>query len=263
MNRMLKPTLLAVASMGVLAQTARAQYNPNDLILGFTQSGAANDYIIDLGNANSTVGANGTTLVNLSGDFSLSTFNSTFSGGLAAGVNMGIVGGSQPTVGRDLYMTVLRNGPGTPSLAGSTAPANLGSTAMSSGVGDVAAMLNGLALSPGGSTTISQGNANSWTTWVLGGPDGTGTPSFVADTGKNPMGEGSSSIIYEDLYRGTPGTSGSMTYLGFFTLDTSGGGSLTFTPSVVAVPEPSAYGLIAGGGLLLLALRKQIRSKHA
>ena len=263
MNRMLKPTLLAVAFMALLSQTAQAQYNNNDLILGFTQTAAANDYIIDLGNANTAVGANGSSVVDLSSLFSVSTFNSTFSGGLGSGVNMGVVGGQQSIVGRDLYMTVQRGSLGTPPVAGSTAPGNVGSTPMSSGVGDIAAMVNGLPLSVGGSTTIAQGNANSWLTQILGGPNGQGTPSFVVDTGRNPMGQGLSSVRYEDLYRGTPGSSGSMSYLGYFTLDTSGSGSLTFTPSVVAVPEPSTYSLVAGGGLLLVMLRRHVKSNHA
>ena len=256
MKRFINPNLLALAAGAVLLQSARAQYNANDLVLGFTQTGAQNDYVIDLGNANTAVGANGSSVVDLSSLINITTFNSTFSGGLANGVNMGIVGGNQSLSGRDVYITSLRNGLGAPPVAGSTAPPAVASTPMSSGIGDIATMVNGLGVSAGGSATPAQAAANSWSTLITS----LNPPSFGADTGRNPMGQASSSVIYEDLYRGTPGAA--MNYLGYFTFDTSSGESLTFTPSVVAVPEPSLFGLTAGAGLLVLALRRQLGSRQ-
>jgi hypothetical protein len=258
MKTLVSPNLLALALAAVLSQTARAQYTANDLILGFTQSGAQNDYIIDLGNANTAVGANGSTLVDLSSLVNPATFNGTFAGGLANGVAMGVVGGDQSLAGRDVYITSLRSAIGTPSVPGSTAPASLASTPMSSGVGDLATLVNGLQLSPGGSATPAQAAANSWSTLITS----VTPPSFEADTGRDPTGQATESAIYEDLYRGTPGAA--MTYLGYFTFDTTSGASFTFTPSTsTSIPEPSTCMLVAAAGILVLAWRRRFSSKQA
>ncbi len=67
----------------------------------------------------------------------------------------------------------------------------------------------------------------------------------------------------EDLWRNTrpsaTGAASGWVYEGFFTLNFTSPTTetLTFTP----VPEPSAYGLIAGAGLLVLCYRRQLRSQ--
>src|SRR6516162_11394118 len=81
---------IALASASV-AQVARAGFTVNDLYLGFTQSSAQSDYIIDLGQP-STVGVGGSTVVDLSSDFSFATFNSIFTG-VPVGVTVAVVGG--------------------------------------------------------------------------------------------------------------------------------------------------------------------------
>src|ERR1017187_441324 len=48
MKHLLKNLLIATATVAVAA-SAQAQYHNGDLLLGFTQAGAANDYILDLG----------------------------------------------------------------------------------------------------------------------------------------------------------------------------------------------------------------------
>jgi hypothetical protein len=247
MNRLLKSAVLAGLGFA-LVPTARAQYNNNDLILGFTKSGAQNDYLIDLGNANLGVGVGGTAVKDLSSLFSASTFNTAF-GGLA-GVNMGVVGGNSGFAGRDLYYTVLRGAVGTPSAPGSTAPGALASSPMGSGVGDVAGFVAGLSLSPGGSTTVAQGASTSWSSLIS---PGVNPPSFIIDSGRDPMAQASGTIIYEDLYNATPGNN--FSYDGYFTLDTTTGGNLTFTPAALAVPEPSTSGLLVCGALLAFANR--------
>lgn len=234
----------------VLVSSASAQFNNNDLLLGFSKSGAQNDYIIDLGNANSAVGVGGSAVKDLSSLFSSSTFNTTF-GGLN-GVSMGVVGGTPSFAGRDLYYTVLRGAVLTPDVPGSTAPPSLASSPMGSGVGDVVSLVAGLSLSSGGSTTVAQGSASSWSSLIS---PGVNPPSFTVDSGRDPMAQASGTLIYEDLYRGTPGNN--FAYQGYFTLDTTpgGGSSLTFTPASLAVPEPSTSGLMVSGALLGLASR--------
>jgi hypothetical protein len=127
---------------------------------------------------------------------------------------------------------------------------------MANGANDVAAMsgVSGLNLSAGQSTTVSQSDPNSFNTWILSSTP----PSYFSATGIDPRGSTGGSVLYEDLYRARNNVNGnSFEYLGFFTLDMGGSPSLTFTP--VAVPEPSAYSLFAGCGLLLLLFRYRSR----
>jgi hypothetical protein len=260
MKRFVKTAMLAMSSVLLLSQAANAAINPNDLILGFNQGGGTgpNDYIINLGNASTAVGVGGTAQVDLSGLYSSATFNSLY--GSLAGTSMSVLGGQPATAGRDLYYTVLRtSNVGTPALSGSSAPGSLASTPMATGLNDVGRMVNNLGLAAGTSQTVAQSDANSFFNNVLTVSSG----SFRSDTGRDPSGTvASGSTIFEDLYRAVP--NGAFTYLGYFSLDTSGSGSLLFTPSAfVPVPEPGTYGLIAGSGLLILTLRRQLKGQLA
>jgi hypothetical protein len=209
MKNLLKTTMLGAIAALLVSQNAEAAYSPNDLVLGFNKGAGSgpNDYIIDLGNANSSVGVGGGTFVNLSSYFSLSTFNSLY--GSLGGVSMGVVGGNGATAGRDLYLTVLRTSNfGNSGLAGSSAPGNLASSPMGGGANDIASMINALGLSAGGSAMIAQGDPGSFFNNVLS----TTPPSLLADTGRDPSGSvASGTLIVEDLYRGTPG--GSFSYV--------------------------------------------------
>src|ERR1019366_733262 len=102
MKRLTKAGILAIGA-ALVSQAAQAQFTPNNLYLGLTQSSATSDYLINLGAASSITGQ--ASVVNLSSDFSLSVFNSIFTGG-ATGVSMGVVGGkNQFPSSYDLYMT--------------------------------------------------------------------------------------------------------------------------------------------------------------
>src|SRR5215471_2921314 len=185
MKYMIKMTMLGAVAALLAAQNAEAAYSPNDLILGFNLGGGSgpNDYLIDLGNANTSVGVGGGTFVDLSPSFNLATFNSLY--GSLAGVSMSVVGGNGATAGRDLYLSVLRTSNfGNFGIAGSSAPANLSSSPMGGGANDIASMINSLSLSAGGSMTISQGDPSSFFNNVLN----TTPPSLLADTGRNPSG---------------------------------------------------------------------------
>ena len=133
-------------------------------------------------------------------------------------------------------------------------------TVAKSGVGAVQQMVNGLNITgPGGSATPLFADANSWNTQIA---PTTGNPNnFLGLTGYNPNGIATSSVIVEDLYKGVnSGGTVSMNYVGYFTFDNTGASpSFGFTPSAfVPVPEPATYGLMAGVGLLLLSLRRQL-----
>jgi hypothetical protein len=254
-------SVAAAGSMLLLAQAAHAGFTQNDLVLGFTGAGASgvpNDYIIDLGNATSVVGVGGTAQVNLSSQ--VSQFNSVFTGGLN-GLQVGAAGGINNQINATLYVSAFRNGgAGNPAMAGSPIPANspYANTTAKSAAGSVNSMVTGLNLAnPGSSWVVPFSDPNSWNTWVA--------PTFSSSSvfgilNYNPNGTATSSVIYEDLYKGVNSGGVAMNYVGYFTFDNTGASpSLTFTPSAfVPVPEPATYGMIAGLGLLLVSVRRQV-----
>jgi hypothetical protein len=270
MNRIKKTALVAFcAALGSVA--AQAQYVQGDLLLGFRTGTAANDLESNLGLA-SNVGIGGSTVVDLSGFVSLADINSTFSGGFN-NVDVGVVGArnTSPIAGSPnaIYVTQTRSSLGTPSVAGSATPpsvANLYGTAQldiqTAGSGFNAGSTAGLV--NGHSVNVVRGDAQSWSS-VISQNDQTVAGSFYGDTGINPNGNtGTGLLLYEDLYQELKGAGQNFVYMGYFTLSDNGSAvSLTFTPSGLAVPEPSVYGLLAGAGLLLVSLRHQIRRKQA
>jgi hypothetical protein len=258
MNKFARATILAAVGVLLGATGAHAQYQVNDLILGFDRvdNGGVGpqpaDYVINLGNFQTSVGVGGGSSSDLSSTFSLSTFTSLY-GSLSSGVSMSVVGGNPASVGRDLFTTVQRSGLGTPDVPGSTAPDPILATPMGSGANNVGTLAgpSGLNLSGGQSAVIPQNDSSSFFTMILS----TTPPSYASGTGIDPRGATGGSVLYEDLYRARNGVNGNaFQYLGFFTLDPSGGTALSFTPS--AVPEPGSYALL-GTGLLLFLMRRR------
>jgi hypothetical protein len=250
MNRLNKFGWIVSAAVLTALLPARAAYSPNDLVLGFDiGTGGSSDYVINLGNFQTSVGVGSGSVVDLSGYFNAGTFNSLY-GSLSSGVTMSVVGGSGATAGRDLFATVLRNGGGYGGVSRSTAPDATLSGFMANGANDVGAMSgpSGLNLSAGQSTVVPQNDPSSFQTWVLS----TVPPSYFSATGIDPRGAGSPAL-YEDLYQAQNGVNGNQfQYLGYFSLDPNGAQTLTFT----AVPEPSTAALIAIGAVAGLYLRR-------
>jgi hypothetical protein len=253
MNKFYKAAIMAVAA-AMVSQTAHAVAPINNLELGFTQSSANNDYIINLGLASSIIGT--APVVDLSGDFSQSSFNSTFSGG-ATGVGMGVVGSDNSPA--DFFVTQLRGG-------GLANPSNV------KGTESVSSFLH--------STTVVSGAANAFlgvgALPASGSVDNVGTPwrtSVVANTsgtffnksGANPDSAiTASDLIIEDLFEVT--AAGGYVYQGYLTFNDSNTADpiLTFTSGMVnSVPEPGVYGAFAGLGVLALALRRQLTRSNA
>jgi hypothetical protein len=221
--KMTKIALLALISASGL-QVARASFKTNDLYLGLTQSSAQNDYIIDLGQPN-VVGVGGSVPVTLSSDFSLATFNSTFSGG-ADGVSLAVVGGNNTFNQYGVYATQLRvGGAGNPAVAGSTVTSGHSSSQMSGG----AATVTGVASTTTGLPSAGNSTLDSSKSYSSAIDDSASALSFVGKTGVNPASAmDGTGIIYMDLYHAT--TTSNYTYLGYFTLKVSSA-LLTFTPS--------------------------------
>jgi hypothetical protein len=280
MNKFTKTAVLAAMAV-LVSQAAQAQNNSGylngDLVLGFTKTsgtGSGNDYIVDIG---ATLGENGTTgatpstygnqQVSLSSYINLTAFNSTY--GSANGVNVGVIGGD--LFGGDnsqgaLWTTTMRTGANPLSLAGTEttpgAPVNAGFLLNAAGYPQVLGPASGAGF-------VSSGNANSWTANIAKAPGvaGTAINSFasVLPTSANPMSAiGASDTTVLDLWYESANAQGNPTawqYVGELSLGLSGASAVfNFDPAdeVVAVPEPTTFGLLAGVGLLALSIRRQI-----
>lgn len=248
-----------VASQSAFGATYSS--TPNNLLFGFQNAagGGTEDYIIDLGAASSIVGQ--TSVVNLSSDFSSADFNavlgssSSMFGGVIGAAGTGVGGNNSSTA--DLYATQLRSGgPGpSPATAGSVAPAGLTRAQDNSAY----SAISGTLVSP----AAGSGTLDTTKSWEAQIDPGTTSPSYHSVTGINADSSVStSSVLYEDLWYTTSSSiSGSkaFTYEGYFTLDAAND-TLTFTGAnvAVAVPESGTFGLLAGVGMLLVALRRQL-----
>ena len=228
-------------------QSASAQFVANDLYMGFQNSSATSDYIIDLGSASSIVGAINTVSFSVN-----ASFLSAVSG---SGLNAGVVGGKQSSTGTaDLYLTTLRTGSDmNPQVPGSS----IGNTMNRSGINGAASTIAALTGVGGLDST------KSWQNNIA--PTDTGS-TFFGNTGLNPDSSlTTSSVLYEDLWTvSSPnnGTYNPYTYLGYFTIDDTGSSpNVFFSPE--AVPEPSTVALAGMGGLLALAISRRFVAKKA
>jgi hypothetical protein len=199
-----------------------------DLYLGFQNQagGGTKDYIINLGTTN-VIGVGGSTVANLSSSFSLSTFkNAALLGTNASAIYGGVVGGSSAGNPDEIFVTQTRvGGAGLPSVPGSSVTGKAGLFADNAAYADVSE-INGPATGSGG--VLDAGK--SWETYI---EPGAGAGSFFGDTGFQPdTAFNTNSVLYEDLwFSASSGGSQPFSYLGYFTLNLTGGTvSLTFTP---------------------------------
>jgi hypothetical protein len=258
--------ILGITGLALSALSAHAQnvftYSSGDVILDFSQTGSS-DFEVDLGSlaglqAEAAAGAgtvvltgaaNGFTLAQLSGNFanynnlSLAIFGTTGSGGSD-------------------YFTKKRNNP----LVQNATPNDITRSTANSGASDVLGVV-GVGSSHGileysGTTTanvaeILPSNGNSYTTLGNTALNGIANVNSI----KNTTGASFSGSIVSDLfeYNGL-GSSTPAVFEGDFTFNSNG--TLDFSEPVAA-PESASYGLLAGGGLLLLSLRRQFRRQQA
>jgi len=261
MNKMIKIAVMAVAA-ALVSQAAKAQVNPDDLVLGFTSTAndVASDYILDLGqiptSANTQLGG-----------VSLSAFNSIFGAtDIANGnVDVGVVGAN--SANPDVIVSTLRTGsnpnnlPTNFTVKGAEAkPAFFTTSANTSfAAQDVQALSLGV---------VSHSSPTSWY-------------QSISQYGVGPAGQPSQSLgsyapastealsvlpnteqVTLDLFRENDATTGLMTYVGDVQLDLTGSTlSAVFDP--VATPEPSTFALLGGAAVLGLAFRRQLVRKNA
>lgn len=249
MKNLYRVALLAALGLGSVTV---AQAQNTDLTLGFNDAGgpsaAQNDYVIDLGITGNQLAAAG---YSYSTTFSASTFNSAFSadGNALNDVAAGIVGGNTLVSPKQLYMT------------SSTAPNNYTSTSLfNNSVNPAEGVTLGEYQS---SSTTSTAN---WSQIIAASSTAPGTEvsgtSLASESG-NPMGVLSSGLLTLDLFEntetsGTHGTVAGWDEIGTVTINANND-----TVTFAAVPEPATYGLLAAGGLLIIAVRRQLVSKNA
>jgi len=222
-----------LASHSVFGQTTYSS-TANDLLFGFQNQagGGTEDYIINLGPASSIIGKS--TVVDLSGDFSLDDFNAVLGGSFS--MQGGVVGAANPSTSgtpntADVFLTQLRSsGPGTPSVAGSSVTQVMSREEDSQTFSSLSTLF---------SPAAGSGGLDTGKTWEALVDPTTGDGTFQSNTGLDPDSTVSTfAVLYEDLWEtSSSALSGTQpfTYLGYFTLDLTGANPvLTFTSINVA-----------------------------
>jgi hypothetical protein len=271
------------------AQTSLASYATGDLVLNFRDpinATSVADVTVNLGSITSFAALTGTTVLDNGGSygFTESEIAGAF-GSPTTEVGFSVVG---VNAANDTWMTRVQS---SASLTPPTAPPTI-TSAESTQIGGILTHITagatpagfggttGTLLDPSGAISqVSSGQTYSYQS-LAADSTAAGAIDYNANinlsTGGNvenianlPAAAGGATTAYSALWEQTPGTTGRSgvasvdTYLGYFTFN-GGNDELDFTsvnPS--AVPEPTTYGLLAGAGLLAVALRRQFRSQNA
>ena len=259
--------LLGVAGLALTAVSGQAQtfqYNTGDLIVDFSESGYA-DLEVDVGSLSSLTSAaqsaGGTFQINQYSIASqlLGNFNNS-----AAGVTFTVFGGAG-VANADDYLTLRRSSSGVQNTTPNDWTVSKGNSILSQ-IGGITS----------GITTWSGNNpadpVNNTATAVLVPSSSSASAQWVDSytyhrsgltgyTGVNIGNTLSGSSAVSDLYDYAELGSGTKaTYDGSFTFNSDG--SLDFTTSASAGPEPQTFGLFAGAGLLIVAFRNQFKVKR-
>jgi hypothetical protein len=255
MNKIAKITVLAFGA-AMVTQALQAQINDGDLVIGFNSGTSTTDYVLDLGQVPTSANTQ------LAGSFDLSTFNSTFG---SAAMNVGVVGGDpdgaiDPSGFETMWTTTLRTGVAATSFAThgtEAAPASLSQNGVDGGASTAVQVALGF-------TPTANSSSSAWNQVISKGPGQHGSNNTSFGQFANPMTALSSQPLTLDLWSANDGnTLNPFTYVGDLQIDLTGATpSIIFDPAV-AVPEPASYGLLAGGGLLAIVLRRQFVRKTA
>jgi len=245
MKNLYKAALLAALGLGTIA-SAQAQftysgtpqsgggatYPGSDLILGFTST-SGNDTEFNLGTEASLVNGETWNLSSILTSYNLST------------VDWGVVG--TVTTGHLSYLTY------DDAVYGNNLPVLTGVGAWTNIKNATTAIYNNAFSSTAvdSAATIAASSASSWDSQTVNPT--LGTQYQNENVNPNLAGDGTVDFWVQNEGAGTDSN------IGTFSLASDG----VVTFNVAAVPEPATYGLLAGAGLLIVALRRQFSVKKA
>jgi hypothetical protein len=294
-DTMTKKRLIMLPMCGaalVAASQAQAQntFNNEDLLLNFRNYTTQTDpnVTVDLGNVNTFV----STVAALPGGTAVLDSGSGITPTVAAGLPTafsysGLTGAlGAPSTGNVIgFSAAAADGTGsgllyltrTQTSASLTPPTHISAQQSLTAQANTALAINNIGSlttgSPAATLTGSGVNAVSYpsanaNSYQSQGQD-SGNPSEIDFGGSQSTASGAGGVIesqvngsanvYEALWEVPVKGTGSDTYEGYFTFQTDGEVDFT-TAAVVAVPEPAVYGLLAGVGLMAVAMRRQVRS---
>jgi hypothetical protein len=267
-NRFTKIAMLAAASLALVATTAKSQvvYNNanGDFLLGFRQTGTSNDIIVDIGSFN----LNTTTPITFTlGDLGTKLGN-TFGANWATDgtVFFSVAGTTVPgDAANTSYVTRAEfTGQGEPTPWNNLSTGN--AIALKNKIIAQGTAYNSISQTSGNPASVQSTSAtNSYASYHPGGVNDAGHAQGNISYGFfNPTTEGNFSGgtagVSLDVYRILAST-GAAVDIGDFTLSADGN-TLTFTPDILEVPEPSTYALLFGAcALAVLVHCRRLRSR--
>jgi hypothetical protein len=248
-TRVLSLALAGAAVLALASHTARAtlSYSAGDLFLGFHGTGAAQDYLVNIGNVSqfASLSAGSTVTVNtggsISGDLNTAFGSSWFSSGSVFWSITGTTYNGTSNLTSTLYATKPRSNPASQSVPWRGRS--------NSGQVESVSLLQALA-----GKYVQDGTAAGTPTATL--QDSTAKNSYADLTsGASDFSIGGSvegkTTATLDFYQINPVDDQAATYLGYFTLNSNG--VVTFT----AVPEPSVFVLMGLSASALLIFRRR------
>jgi hypothetical protein len=260
--------ILGVAGLALSGLSAHAQitYNDGDLILDFSHAGAS-DVEVDLGNLASLTTLSGGSSVQIG---SYSSYLTT-AGATVNSLSLSIFGlqnnASGSIAANTSYLSTQQSGAG-PNAAPNDLTGSVQNVLKSTelgilgtdgfGANTILGLLPWSSANASGPTVaiIPRANASSFTS--LAGSFSGAPSGFPTSTTSSTFSSGGS--LTADLFELDPGlgTSHKAVYDGAFTFNSDG--TLYFT-SIAPAPEPGVYSIF-GGGLMLIAIRRQFRRKQ-
>ncbi|MDB6016011.1 MAG: hypothetical protein JWR19_500, partial [Pedosphaera sp.] len=242
MKKILTKALLASAGVALFTQAAGAQtvaYTHQDLLLGFRETGKANDLVVDLGAATQFYSPASTSPFAVSG---LSSLDITAVFGNFNSVSWAVMGTKRlgdtgSNLNNTMWVTTPRLDLNTQSSA-LTQASSFSQQNPSGRIASIGSNFNGEPATANSSTATIQATGTGFDYSTFLGAGGNFQGTYLAANGSvesstpSDFASGGIKYAYEDLYQLNPG-SGSGTYLGFFALGSDA--TVTFSP----VPEPS------------------------
>jgi hypothetical protein len=248
MNKNVKNLLLTAVGLALAAQTASAgnTYNANgDVLLGFWGNGGANNVVFDLGNISQF--ANGSSFDLSTVGYSASQVNNIQSVPTAPNWNT-VTWGMVGVVGTGLPRSVAVTDPGGLNGNVNAFPIDaLGAVSTINNMGNAYATQAGANILNPTTVKMVNGTGNSFS------GNGVDLSGNLNTSGSGYNVSGTTTIVFEELTGNNDPT-----LLGTLTFDTSNGSMFYTGNPALAVPEPSMYGVLAAGGVLLLSLRRRL-----